>query len=158
MRWTWATQDLEGWTLSALPIDVTWPPGGGVSLAAPSQPEYPDVFMRSPPLSFSGKDYSRIVVDLETIVPGVQPDLSIYYKTENHGETVDFRGVAEDSSLPQAGERRLLVYDMSGRAAIANDWNESTIEGIRFDLPQGAGSKHIVHSIRICRADETDCS
>lgn len=157
MGWTWDNANLEGWTLSGLPVEVTWPAGGGVSLLAPSTPQYPDIWMRSPPLSFPGREFPRIVIDLETIVPGVEPDLSVYYTTANHGEAIEYRGVADDGSLPEAGERRLLVYNMADRAAIAEDWNNSTILSVRFDLPQGARSHHIVHSIRICHVDDTDC-
>ena len=153
--WAWDSGTMDGWTLSALPIEVTWPEGGGISLRAPLQPEFPDVFLRSPPLAVTGRDFTRILVDLETIVPGVQPDLSLYYTTPAHGEEVALRGVPEDGALPQAGERRVLVYDMN-RPAIAADWAESTILSIRFDLPQGAGSHHVVHSIRICQPDNCD--
>lgn len=157
MNWTWGNQNLEGWTLSAIPTEVTWPEGGGVSLRAPSEPEYPDVFMRSPPLSFSGRALTRIVVDLETIAPGIQPDLHIYYSTASHGETIDYRGIPDNQTLPQAGERRVLVFDMTQLAAGGTDWVDNAITSFRFDLPQGRNSHHVVHSIRVCGPDDADC-
>lgn len=157
MKWTWENQNLEGWELSALPMEVTWPAGGGISIVAPSEPEYPDIFMRSPPVSFSGEEFTRVVVDLETVVPGVQPDLSLYYSTPSQVESYDARGVPGDYSLPEAGERRLLVYDMTMPADGSTTWVDNMITSIRFDLPQGANSHHIVHSIRVCRTDDADC-
>lgn len=158
MSWTWPDRSFEGWVLNDLPVEVTWPEGGGIGVLAPRQPEYPDIFIRSPALSIPGRDFTRIVVDLETIVPGAQPDLAIYYTTPARGEAFEFRGAPQDASLPEAGERRRLVYDMTRLAAGGSDWVDSTITGIRFDLPQGAGSHHIIRAIHICSPDAEACS
>lgn len=158
MQWSWKNQDLEGWVPGGDPAEVYWPEGGGVGVVAPSTPESPDIVLRSPPLSFPGATYTRIRVDLETIVPGVQPDLSIYYTTSRHGEAFEYRGAPLDGSLPEPGEPRVLIYDMTALASGGTDWVDSTINNIRFDFPQGADSNHILRAFQICTADDPACA
>ena len=155
--WTWSGGDLQGWTVNLPNAVISWPGTGGLSLAAPAEPASPDLFIRSPLLSVAGKDYSRIAVDLEAVVPATDLDLAIYYATTEHGESFDYRGGPLDGTPFAAGERGVLIYDMLNQAAGAPDWTESTVTQIRFDLPQGANSNYIVHSIKLCPAEAADC-
>ena len=155
--WAWSGGDLQGWTVNLPDAVISWPETGGLSLAAPAAPEAPDLFIRSPQLSVAGKDYSRIAVDLEAVVPATDLDLAIYYATTAHGEGFEYRGGPLDGTPLAAGERRVLVYDMLNQAAGAPDWMESSITQIRFDLPQGANSNYIVHSIKLCPTEAADC-
>lgn len=157
MVWNWTNQDSEGWQLHAPTGTVYWPDGGGMGLLAASDDEFPDVAIRSPVMSINGADFPKIVVELETVVPGVQPDLHVFYQTPEHGESIDFRAAALDASLPLPNEPRVLVYDMTALAAGDDDWTKSTITSVRFDLPQGANSNHIVRELRICYKDDMSC-
>jgi hypothetical protein len=155
--WEWSGGDLQGWTVNLPNAVISWPGTGGLSLTAPAEPANPDLFIRSPLLSVAGKDYSRISVDLEAVVPATDLDLAIYYATTEHGESFDYRGGPLDGTPFAAGERRVLIYDMLNQAAGAPDWSASTVTQLRFDLPQGANSNYIVHSIKLCPADAADC-
>jgi hypothetical protein len=155
--WEWRGGDLQGWTVNLPDAVISWPETGGLSIAAPAAPETPDLFIRSPQLSLAGRDFARIAVDLEAVVPATDLDLAIYYTTTSHGESFDFRGGPLDVTPLVAGERRVLVYDMLNQAAGAPDWSESTVMQIRFDLPQGANSNYIVHAIRLCPTEAADC-
>lgn len=156
-NWDWRTGDLQGWTVNPPGAVVSWPAAGGLGITMPAETADPDLFIRSPRLSVAGKDFSRIRVDLEAIVPAADLDLAIYYATTRHDESFDFRGGPLDGAPLAQGERRVLMYDMINQAAGAPDWIESTITQIRFDLPQGANSSYIVHSIHLCPTEMADC-
>lgn len=158
MRWDWRAGDLQGWTVNPASAAVSWPSGGGLGLASPAQAADPDLFIRSPKLSVAGEDFSRIRVDLEAIIPAPDLDLAMYYSTKDHGESFEYRGGPLDGAPLEAGERRVLIYDMFNQAAGAPDWMESVVTQLRFDLPQGSNSSYIVHSIRLCPAQLADCS
>jgi hypothetical protein len=155
--WEWSGGDLQGWTVNLPDAVISWPGTGGLSLTAPAEPASPDLFIRSPLLSVAGKDYSRIAVDLEAVVSATDLDLAIYYATTEHGESFDYRGGPLDGTPFAAGERRVLIYDMLNQAAGAPDCMESTVTQLRFDLPQGANSNYIVHSIKLCPTEAADC-
>jgi len=155
--WKWAGGDLQGWTVNLPDAVISWPATGGLSLAAPAAPAGPDLFIQSPLMSVAGKDYSRIAVDLEAVTPASDLDLAIYYSTTAHGESFDYRGGPLDGTPFAAGERRVLIYDMLNQAAGAPDWMESTVTQLRFDLPQGANSNYVVHSIKLCPTEAADC-
>jgi hypothetical protein len=155
--WTWSGGDMQGWATNLADAVITWPETGGMSITAPAEPASPDLVIRSPQLSIAGQDYPKVLVDLEAVVPGVDLDLQIYYATTEHGESFDYRGGPLDGTPFAAGERRVLIYDMLNQAAGAPDWSASTVTQIRFDLPQGANSNYIVHSIKLCPAEAADC-
>ena len=80
------------------------------------------------------------------------------HSTKDHGESYEYRGGPLDRAPLEAGERRVLIYDMVNQAAGAPDWMENVVTQLRFDLPQGSNSSYIVHSIRLCPAQLADCS
>lgn len=156
--WGWPQKDLNGWAFGIETPVVFWPDTGGFGIKAPSDSAYPDIFIRSPALNLAGKEYITILVDIECVVPGERNDLAIYYMTANHGETADFRLYPSDPLPLAAGSRRTLVYDTARPSAGGRDWLDSTIERMRFDLPQGADSEYIIHSLRICHSADSECS
>jgi hypothetical protein len=156
--WTWSGGDMQGWATNLADAVITWPETGGMSITAPAEPASPDLVIRSPQLSIAGKNYPYVLVDLEAVVPGTDLDLQIYYTTTNHGESFDYRAAPSDIAPLAAGERRVLVYDMPRQVAGAPDWMESTVTQIRFDLPQGANSNYVVHSIKLCSTEAADCA
>lgn len=157
ISWVWTDSDRQGWGFGSATPKIFTPPSGGFGLRSPSEPEFPDVLIRSQPLSIEGRDYDRVLIDLECFIPAAVNDLTIYYSTPNHGELTDFRALPSESSPLLAGERRLLVYDMSILAAGNDDWTNSSIQKLRFDLPQGADSEYVIYSIRICNSASPDC-
>jgi hypothetical protein len=153
----WSGEDLKGWTVNLADAIVDWPETGGISITAPAEPAAPNLFLRSPLISIAGKEYTRVVVDLEAVSPATETDLALYYVTDSHGEDFDYRGGPLDGAPLAAGERRKLTYDMTRPAAGGADWIDSTISQLRFDLPQGANSNYIIHSVQVCPADTADC-
>lgn len=155
--WAFSGGDLQGWVVNIPEAVVAWPETGGLSLTAPAEPAAPDLVIRSPIIAIAGSDYSSLTVDLEAVVPAADLDLALYYSTTVHGEGYEYRGAPSDGAPLSAGERRVLVYDMSNPPAGGTDWVDSTIQQIRFDLPQGANSNYIVHSIKLCPTEAADC-
>jgi hypothetical protein len=146
--WDWSSGTVDGWTVSL--ATASYPAAGGIRLTAPASPAAPDVWIRSPVLSFDGSRYYKVVVDLECVSgAGGTNDLSLYYQTSGHGESGSYRDLPRVNTAFTAGERRLLVYDMDAPTAGGSDWVSNTITRIRFDLPQNANSVYIVHSIKI---------
>ena len=157
-RWIWAGGDLQGWTVEPSNAVVSWPQTGGIAVISAADPGSLDVFLRSPYLSVAGKDFTRVIVDLEAVVPGSEIDSALYYSTPQHDDSFDYRGGPMNAGVLAVGERRKLIYDMVNQAAGAPDWTESLITQIRFDLPQGEGAHYIVHAITLCPAVSQDCS
>jgi hypothetical protein len=156
-RWNWGGGDLQGWVVEPVGTLLLWPASGGVAIISSQNPAAGDVFLRSPDLSFLGKDFTRVMVELEAVTPGSEVDSALYYSTPEHEESFDYRGGPLNGGVLTAGERRILVYDMINQAAGAPDWIDSTINQIRFDLPEGRGAHYIVHSITLCPAASEEC-
>lgn len=157
IEWTWTEAAGTRWTFGSAQPVTYWPDGGGIGIRTPQDATDLDVFLRSPKMEIAGSAYTKVVVDLECISPGEQDDLTIYYITDTHSESPNFRVTPLDSASLKAGERRKLVYDLNRLARGDRDWIESTIQRIRFDLPQGAGAEYVLHSVQICAPEDSAC-
>lgn len=161
LAWSWPAHNPEGWTFSRTNHELTWPEGGGIGIRTPIDIDEPDVHLRSAPLSFSGADYPKVVVDFECtencILDPDRIELTLYYTTANHTETINFSGLPSNAKPLAQGERRKLVYDMANQTRGGPDWSQSEISQIRFDLPRGPNAAYIVRSIKVCHKIDPDC-
>jgi len=101
-------------------------------------------------LNFNGADARYVVVDVTRTAPSADGkwDGTAYYATDNHKfENQYFAQMLPTSTVPNVGERRKLVWDMSKLVRGGTDWLDSKITGLRFDLDAGAGGAFIIHSI-----------
>lgn len=162
VEWTWANRDLEGWNFSYPKPTILWPEAGGIDVQSGTESEYPDLFIRSPALSLVGSEFDKVLVDLECVENCVTDptklDLSLFPTTEAHQPDPNFRDKPQNNTPLDAGERKTLVYDVTTLSAGGADWVDSTILGIRFDFPQGAAARYVLHSIRICEIGDPACN
>jgi hypothetical protein len=157
LEWTWSQSVDARWSFGVAQPEVYWPSSGGIGLRTPVGAENVDVFVRSPKFERKGREFTKVIVDLECINPGNQNDLTIYYISDSHSESPEFRATPTNASPFQAGERRKLVYDMSRLARGGSDWVDSDIQRVRFDLPEGEGADYILHSFQLCQPDDSSC-
>lgn len=107
-----------------------------------------DPMLVSPPVSFLGQHYQRVIAELTWVDAGGGWQGTLYYGTDYHGwgETWNARAIGDP--VPVAGGRTQLTFDMTAIAA-ASDWRDAHITSLRFDLHATAGGNIKVHSIRV---------
>lgn len=139
----------EGFT--AMRSSIALAPGQGLSVAIA------DPTLRSPEgLNVPGGQFPLVLVRLTRTGPGELWDGALYYKTANHPEASGFVGKPLQGANPAVGETTTLVYDMSRQRRGGEDWVQSTIDQIRFDLEDRPGGRFVIHQIAIAENSAPD--
>lgn len=119
-------------------------PGQGISVAIA------DPTLRSPKgLNVPGGQYPLVLVRLTRTAPASAWDGALYYSTAAHGEAISYLGKPLSGADPKVGETTTLVYDMSHQVLGGQDWVQSTIDQIRFDLEDRPGGAFLIRQIAV---------
>lgn len=123
-------------------------PGAPVGLEI--QNERADPVLRSPTgLALDGRRYSLVLVRMTRTRPGAAWDGALFYRTSNHGESVDFQATPVDGANPSLNETVVVVYDMSRLKNGGDDWTVSQIDQIRLDTDDQAGGGFVIHQVAV---------
>ncbi len=114
-----------------------------------------DPQLRKGSLSLAGGTWRYLAVRMRQLVAGTW-DGKVYYTTSGHGESASFYAQATEPALLTAGGWVTVVWDMHNLAAGGNDWIDSTITGIRFDLASTSGASYEIDWISHSTTDQVE--
>jgi hypothetical protein len=107
-----------------------------------------DPVFRSPEISFFGGTNTLVQVKIKR-VSGSGWQGTLYYDTNDHGETEDYKKVIADPTV--TGEWVIAEWDMSSLTNGDNDWTQHDIGQIRLDFGETASDTFDIEWVSIGR-------
>jgi hypothetical protein len=110
----------------------------------------PDPILRSPSgLNVDGSVNTLVLVRLTRAATGQAWSGALHYTTEGHGESAGFMALPVQGADPAINETTILVYDMTRLKRGGEDWTQSVIDQLRFDLEDMPGGEFLVRQVAI---------
>lgn len=129
--------------------------GGGQAALAPRgglairNTAFDPVLFSPQGLAIDGSRYPLVIVRLTRTKAGGGWAGQLFYSTDKHPMSEDFRGKLVDPRDPGVNETVTLVFDMARPATGAGDWTSSVIDQFRFDGDDLAGGEFVIHQIAV---------
>lgn len=116
-----------------------------------------DPILRRTIPAFAGSKYRYVVARLRRLVAGAWEG-SVQYTTPGHGESASYINTAAEPAAWSTGSWFTFVWDMHALTAGGNDWLNSYITGLRFDLSSANGSSVEIDWIALSEYPDPDVS